>query len=84
MMLGLSKTSLLRCNGCNIHAETDSSYSRTRIDPCPHSGMVALGSDGSSWALSASPTGIPGISNNLLFAEATLGPNLVHPKAVFR
>ena len=48
-MLVFSRASLLRCSGCRNTAEMDGSYFRTRINPRPHFGMVAMESIVHRW-----------------------------------
>ena len=94
-MLVFSRASLLRCSGCRNPAEMDGSYFRTRIKSAATFWNGRDGIDCSSLVLSASPTGVPGISSNLrygvedledsgLLAEIILGQNFVHPNAVFQ
>ena len=50
-----SRASLLRCSGCRNTAEMDGSYLRTRINPRPHFGMVAMESMVHRWFLLRRP-----------------------------
>ena len=59
MMHGLSRASLLRCNGCSNPAVTDGACHRTRTDIWPPSGMVSLESVCSPWVPVVVPTGTP-------------------------
>ena len=72
MMHGLSRASLLRCNGCSNLAVTDSACHCTRTDLWPPSRMVSSESVCSPWVPSVVPTGALGISSILRWATRYL------------